>query len=312
MLELPSDLWLDQPDAHDRIEERFARGGISADEAAGLHLFADDGYLKFALDLDQTFCAGFDDEVARLWSERPDDLAVSPVGPGGPVAFRDFDGPYRDPGYRIPDLHSHSAHALDLYLHAKIFRMVELIYDAPAVSFQSLYFEYGSQQALHRDPMFVVTDPPSHLLASWVALEDISPESGPLAYVPKSHRLPWFEFEEGSVVCAQKIGQGPRAEFAASMRATMRERGLEVMPFTCARGDVFIWHAGLIHGGSPIDDRSRTRKSFVTHYSTAADKKTRTASMRVRDGDDWRRELRNTETVIERGHARGLDNPLRT
>src|SRR6266516_4337125 len=77
------------------------------------------------------------------------------------------------------------------------FRFVELIFGAPAIAFQSLYFEYGSQQGLHRDPMFVVTDPPSHLLASWVALEDITPDSGPLAYVPGSQHLPWYEFEPG-------------------------------------------------------------------------------------------------------------------
>ena len=312
MLELQSDLWLDQPDAHDRIEERLARGCMSAEEAAGLHVFADDGYLKFGLDLAPDFCAGFDDEVTRLWAERPNDLAVSPAGFDGPTAFDDYDGLFREVGYRIPDLHSHSAHALDLYLHPKIFRMVELIYDAPAVSFQSLYFEYGSQQALHRDPMFVVTDPPAHLLASWVALEDIDPQSGPLAYVPKSHHLPWYEFEAGSVVCGQKVGPAPRAEFAETTRTMIRERELEVLPFTCRRGDAFIWHAGLVHGGSPIEDRAKTRKSFVTHYCTAVNKTKRTASMRVRDGDGWRREFRNTETVIERGHARGLDNPLRT
>ena len=40
--------------------------------------------------------------------------------------------------------------------------MVELIYGEPAIAFQSLYFEYGSQQGLHRDPMFVFTEPIRH------------------------------------------------------------------------------------------------------------------------------------------------------
>ena len=39
----------------------------------------------------------------------------------------------------------------------------------------------------------------------------------------------------------------------------IRERELEVLPFTCRRGDAFIWHAGLVHGGSPIEDRTRRR-----------------------------------------------------
>ena len=83
------------------------------------------------------------------------------------------------------------------------------------------------------------------------------------------------------------------------------------MPFTCRRGDAFIWHGGLVHGGTPIDDAAKTRRSFVVHYCTAAHKTSRTASMRVRDGENWRRTSRTTETVIERDHGRGLDNPFR-
>jgi hypothetical protein len=303
-------LWLDQPDAHARIDERLARALVSAEEAGLLHGFVDDGYIKFRIDLDEGFSQGFDDEVSRIWEERPSDLAISLFD--GPTAFSDYDGRVRNVGYRIPDLHSHSDHALDLYLHPTMFRMVELIYDQPAISFQSLYFEYGSQQALHRDPMYVVTDPAAHLLASWVALEDIVPESGPLAYVPRSHHLPWFEFDSDTVVCGQKVPKDKREEFEEWKRDTIRDCGLEVEAFTCRRGDAFIWHAGLLHGGSRIGDRERTRKSFVVHYCTAANYASRGAGMRVRDGDGWRREQRRTDTVIERGHARGLDNPMRT
>jgi ectoine hydroxylase-related dioxygenase (phytanoyl-CoA dioxygenase family) len=32
------------------------------------------------------------------------------------------------------------------------------------------------------------------------------------------------------------------------------------------KGDVFIWHANLVHGGSPIKDPAITRKSMVVHY----------------------------------------------
>jgi phytanoyl-CoA hydroxylase len=309
-LELQSDLWLDQPDAHERIEERLARGTVSAEEAALLHVFVDDGYLKFAIDVDEEFARGFDDEVSRIWEERPADLAISLFD--GPTAFSDYDGRVRNVGYRIPDLHSHSAHALDLYLHPKLFRMVELVYDQPAISFQSLYFEYGSQQALHRDPMYVVTEPPAHLLASWVALEDIRPDSGPLAYVPTSHRLPWFEFDPGTVVCGQKVPAEKREQFEEWKRETIRDRALDVKEFTCRRGDAFIWHAGLLHGGSRIGDREQTRKSFVVHYCTAANYASRGASMRVREGDAWRREHRRTDNVIQRATGRGLDNPLRT
>jgi phytanoyl-CoA hydroxylase len=309
-LELQSDLWLDQPDAHERVEARLARDLISAAEAARLHAFVDSGFLTFSIDLDASFCEGFDDDISRFWVERPADLAMSPPTDQGPTSFRDWPGPPK-PGYRIPDMHSHSDRALDLYLHPVLFRMVELIYGEPAIAFQSLYFEYGSQQALHRDPMFVVTDPPSHLLASWVALEDVTDESGPLAYVPGSHRLPWFEFTPGSLICGARETKERRDEFLAATESAMLERGLAVERFTCRRGDAFIWHAGLVHGGTRIADRSQTRKSFVMHYCTAAHYRSRTAGMKVRDGDGWRRVASTTERVIERERQRGLDNPVR-
>ena len=310
-MELQSDLWLDQPDAHDRIDGCLARDGISRDGASKLHTFVDSGYLTFSLDLDASFCDGFDTEVSQVWTERPADLAVSPRDLHGPTSFRDYDGPPRPVGYRIPDLHSHSDRALDLYLDPSLFRLIELIFGEPAIAFQSLYFEYGSQQKLHRDPMFVATNPASHLLASWVALEDVTDDNGPLAYVPGSHRLPWFEFTPGSVACGHKVPPAKLIEFALANEAAMHERNLEARPFTCPRGTAFIWHGGLLHGGTPIEDPTRTRKSFVTHYSTASHYCSRTAEMRVRDGDNWRRVTSMTERVIERDHQRGLDNPHR-
>ena len=164
-----------------------------------------------------------------------------------------------------------------------MFRMVELIYDQPAISFQSLYFEYGSQQALHRDPMFVVTDPPSHLLASWVALEDIAPDSGPLAYVPKSHRLPWFEFEPGH--------GGVRAEGPG--REARGVRGMEARhdPGPSARG------AARSRAGAA------TRSSGTPGCCTAA----RRIDDRDADAEELRRALlhrRRTTTSRSREHAR--------
>ena len=55
------------------------------------------------------------------------------------------------------------------------------------MAFQTLYFRYGSQQAIHQDPAYVVIDEPMKLCASWLALEDVKPGSGELIYYPGSH-----------------------------------------------------------------------------------------------------------------------------
>ena len=267
-MQLPSDLWLDQDDAHDRIDERQQAGRLSAEDADRLHSFRDCGYLQLSVDLDDELFASFDADVERAWRERPADLAVSPEGRDGPVSFHDFQGRVRAHGYRIPDFHSYSQAALEIYLQPEIFRMIELIFDQPALAFQSLYFEFGSMQGLHRDPMFVVTEPASHILASWTALEDVTTDAGPLLYVPGSHRLPWFEFEPGTIVRRPSASPERVAEWTRELTRTTEE--MPVKELTCRRGETFIWHAGLMHGGKGILDRSATRKSFVVHYSTAA------------------------------------------
>jgi ectoine hydroxylase-related dioxygenase (phytanoyl-CoA dioxygenase family) len=44
------------------------------------------------------------------------------------------------------------------------------------------------------------------------------------------------------------------------------EKGLEKRIFEAKRGDVLIWHANLLHGGSPIAREGLTRRSMVCHY----------------------------------------------
>jgi ectoine hydroxylase-related dioxygenase (phytanoyl-CoA dioxygenase family) len=313
--QMVSDLWLDQDDAHDEIERRLGTGRVSGVEAERLHHFTDNGYLTISLDLDDRFYEAFEADLERLWSERPIDLAVA-ARAGDRQSFRDIDSSYRSVGYRIADPHSHSASARELYLNGQIFRMVELIFDQKAIAFQSLYFQFGSEQSLHRDPMFVVTRPPSHLLASWTALEDITPTCGPLLYVPGSHRMPWYEFADDTVSLPTKKGVDDERDGWSDFRARMiDEMNLEAQAFTCKRGDTFIWHGGLLHGGLPVRDQSRTRKSYVVHYSTAAHYNSRQASMQmkfVRHGNPvWRKVEGTTSRTIERDGHVGIDNPLR-
>jgi phytanoyl-CoA hydroxylase len=301
---LRSDLWLDQNDAHKRIEKRRLR----ADRVEALHHFVDHGYLQVPLRLDEGFFAELDDDIERLWERRPSDLAVSEQH-GEPTSFRDYEGPVRAVGYRIPDLHGHSARALSLYLDKTLFYWMELIFGQPAIAMQSLYFEYGSEQGLHRDPMFVLAQPPSHLVAAWIALEDVAADSGPLSYVPGSHRLPWIEFQDGEVHMRSTATPEQETAWLEFRDRIARERGVET--FTCKRGDVFVWHAGLMHGGAPVQTHGRTRKSFVIHYSTAATYHARSAPLWVHTADGWINRRLGTDIVLTQEGCRGLDAPLR-
>jgi len=310
--QLLSSLWVDQPDAHDGVARRLEQGTIDADRAAQLTQFIDEGYTSLHVDLD-AYDISADDEYERLWDERPAHLAIATGGQRISMAEAQLGD--RQLGYRLPDVHGFSELFSALYLHPEVMGLMEQILDDKAMAFQSLLFEWGSQQGLHRDPMFVKTTPASELTAAWIALEDVHDDAGPLLYVPGSHRMPWFQPEPGSVVFPQAERKKIRTDWAAHRAAQLEELGLEVQRFTCKRGDVFIWHAGLLHGGAHLDRPEATRKSLVTHYSRASNYTSRTARLKVRDetsGDErWVTRKGSTDVVLEAHGFMGLDAPLK-
>jgi len=304
---IPGAIWLDLPDAHEEIDARQRDGRMSGDDADGLHHFVEEGYVLFSIDLSAEDAAAFDGDVERLWSERPANVTMAYDTP--PKRFRDAD-PARDrkPKYRIQDMHSFSPTARRLYLHPRLARWMELILDEPVVATQSLYFEYGSQQELHRDSIVVPTPLFGHLAAAWIALEDIDPRSGALLYVPRSHRLPFYEFEPGQYLYdPTRMGT---VDVAAAMRfhaEQMAAHRLEPKMFTAKRGQVFIWHSALLHGGGKVEDERLTRKSYVVHYSSARTHPTRLAAVLEPDGQTT---IYSTSEVMEKDGARGFANPL--
>ena len=313
---LASDLWVDQPGAPERIDGWRRRGELDGEQARNLHSFVEGGYLTFDAGLPPRLFDELAADVDRIWTDKPADLAYSPEGPLRSFAYADR-ARDRRPSYRIADLYSHSTAALEIYLWQPIFSYVERIFGQPAVATQSLYFEFGSQQPLHRDPVFVQTRPASHLVAAWVALEDVSPESGPLIYVPGSHRLPYYQFSPGDHRFDQsrngEQGTSAMAEFDGEQ---VRRRGLKNATLLARRGEVLIWHSSLLHGGSVLGDPRRTRRSLVIHFSTLATFKLRRQSLlEYLPGPDGatrsRMRIFETERVLTAGGCHGCDNPLR-
>jgi len=295
-------LWIDDDDAPRTIEAKLRSREITEEEAQHLAKFVSDGYFIIKIDLDGAPEA-FDKTIEHLWKDKPADVAFAYDSP--PLRFSVADeSAQRKPRYRIHDLHSYFDEALRLYLHPTLVRYASLILGEQAIATQSLYFEFGSQQALHRDSIVVPTPQFGELLASWIALEDIDPRSGALAFVPGSHKIPFYDFGGG-----RYMFDGTDAGARGAMKYHDDEcarRGLPVKLFEAKRGEVLIWHSALLHGGGPVADERLTRKSYVVHYSTASHHKSR--ELTVREGDHdiiW-----STTKLLEREGVRGMDNPL--
>jgi phytanoyl-CoA hydroxylase len=200
---------------------------------------------------------------------------------------------------------------LRLYLDAKIHHYASLILGETAVANQSLYFEYGSQQALHRDSVLVPTPQFGRLVAAWIALEDIVPESGPLMYVPGSQRLPFYEFRPGQHVYDPSVHTAADVQAAMAFYAAGLEKSkLPVEHFVARRGEVLFWHSALTHGGAQPTEPERTRKSLVVHFSTLRGQPSRECAVtEAVDGIPGESVFSTTETY-ERNGAFGFANPL--
>lgn len=169
--------------------------------------------------------------------------------------------------YKLNDLFLTQEQIREIVIGNKIAPILaELLEGSPMVC-NSLNFEFGSQQDFHFDTFYMPSPTPNKMVASWIALEDATPDNGPLSYYPGSHKIPPYIFSSGSTLVVNR----ELPECKSYVFDEIESRGLEQQTLYAKTGDVLIWHSQLFHGGSPIKDKTKTRKSLVTHYFTTED-----------------------------------------
>lgn len=153
------------------------------------------------------------------------------------------------------------------FKNPELLRLLSFLLGKPVIPFQTLNFTHGSEQKAHSDSIHMTTEPPGYLIATWIALEDCSMDSGALIYYPGSHRLPFITTEHyDSGNTALTIGDNSNKRYEDKIAQVIAENKIEKQYFLAKRGDVLVWHANLLHGGSPITREGATRKSMVCHY----------------------------------------------
>ena len=165
-------------------------------------------------------------------------------------------------GTRVQDAWTFSTAARELATHPVILSALEQLYGRPALPFQTLNFPVGTEQRIHSDTIHFNSDPAGFMAGVWVALEDIDEDNGALKYHPGSHRLPEVTMQD----VGTGIGYAHYPDYEAHIEKMIDDRGLKAERARVARGQAFIWHGNLLHGGGAHPDRSRTRHSQVTHY----------------------------------------------
>lgn len=232
--------------------------------------FEENGYLILEGFFDTSRIARLRTRFDELWASRGPDcpLVIDCLANGDRAYFREVDEAIvRKFPYKLNDLHLIDSVVQDLAVDRQLVAILaDLLSSTPLVC-NTLLFERGSQQGAHFDTFYMPSPTPNKMCASWIALDPVTDRNGPLFFFPGSHLIEPFRFTNG-----QLNALGPEMPAAnAHIKKIIEERGLKEVRFYPNPGDVLIWHAQLLHGGSPIIDPRETRKSLVTHYWTTLD-----------------------------------------
>ena len=240
--------WLDQPDALEKLRQHADFQLFTKEIQEALIHFVENGYLTLP---------GFfpPDEVEKLNGE------VAKLRAEGRANFNFT-------GRKIFNIHEFSLVSDQVFFkNERLLRLLEFMFGRPPVPFQTLHFIEGSEQRPHSDSIHMTTEPPGFLLAAWTALEPVDEQNGTLVFYPKSHRLPFVstdDYDSGNTFLT--VGNDSNRRYEDKIAQVLQENDLKPAFFHGQPGDVFIWHANLIHGGSPILKPGSSRRSMVAHY----------------------------------------------
>lgn len=249
--------WLDRPDAVENIAARLATGKISGEEAAQCRHWVSDGYIIVR--------GLFDAETLdTVWSayQRAIDRGKIVLEPESAGAGDPFPGRWLNPHRKVGEF-------CRVAKHPELLRWLRLLFEREPKVLQTITSHKGSQQPEHSDSIHMTTYPLGYLAAAWIAFEDIHPDSGPLVYYPGSHRWPYLFSHDVAISEDEFQREGYRtyqAKYEPKIRELIAEHGVPPAYFLARRGDVLIWHANLVHGGSPRHNLAHSRRAMVTHY----------------------------------------------
>lgn len=240
--------WLDRPAAMEALRQHPEFSGFPAELQRQLLHFVEEGYLVLKGFFSEGQVERLNADIERLLESKALDFNYT--------------------GRKIMESYKVSSVAdEEFFRNPGLLRLLDFIMGKPVIPFHTINFIEGSEQRAHSDSIHMATEPPGYLIAAWTALERVGRHNGTLFFYPKSHRLPYVttqDYPSGNT--AWTIGPHSNKHYEDHIEQLIEKHGLQKKYFEGEAGDVFLWHANLIHGGSPIRQPGATRRSMVAHY----------------------------------------------
>ena len=249
--------WLDRSDALERIEAKLHAQEITPDQAQQCRHWVSDGYIIIEKLFDQETLNAVWDAYQQAVDAGRIGLNAEPAGEGDP-----YPGRYLNP-------HKKTGAFCRILKHAGLLNWIRLLMEREPKTLQTITAHKGSQQGVHSDSIHMTTYPLGYLSAAWIAFEDIHPDSGPLVFYPGSHRFPYVFSKDVGIAVGDFKRDGYRSyeqKYEPYIQKLIAETRAQPKYFHARAGDVLIWHANLLHGGSKRQNLQLSRKSLVCHF----------------------------------------------
>lgn len=170
---------------------------------------------------------------------------------------------------RIVESYKHSVACAKLAKHPSVVSMLTELYELVPKPFSTINFLKSTQQPLHSDYAHFGTVPELRLAGTWIALEDIDPNAGPLQVVPGSHKFDIFEYANVMERLPQTLSElkNQYKVYEDWILSFITENNIKAITPQLKKGDCIIWDANMLHGSPDCVDNTLSRKSQVTHWA---------------------------------------------
>jgi hypothetical protein len=249
--------WLDRPDALERVDEKLRSGELTRAQADQCRYWTENGYVILPGLIEHTIL----DDVWQGYEKAIHSGRIT-LPPEKAGEHDPYPGRFLNPHKKLGKL-------CGILKHPELLAAIRLLTGREPKVLQTIASHKGSQQGAHSDSIHMTTYPLGYLTAAWIAFEDIHPDSGPLVYYPGSHRLPYlFSKDVGiSEDDFKREGYQPyHKQYEPRIRQAVEDHGIAPHYFHARKGDVLIWHANLVHGGSTRRNLALSRKALVVHF----------------------------------------------
>lgn len=159
--------------------------------------------------------------------------------------------------HQYRDFPEFSLCAMQIYTGAAIRAALRDVTGFPSFNLmQTMLFDANTATWPHQDWWYLDSVPNGHLLAVWIALEDIDERAGRFYVIPGSQ----------SVDLHSDTPNLPHTEWVQRMRRYVDEHGDNIYAPELKKGDVLFWNSRTVHGSLPTKNPRFSRKSLTAHY----------------------------------------------